>query len=335
MRHSVYPWLLLLFSMAFIYGLSYYATHRQPLRPSYQFYDSATVHVEIHGMEGEPLIYGQFNNILEGKRQLVTADSVESHVHRLRFHVNSPRPALLYVDDHPIQLMLVPQDSSLYVDIYYSEGSFEVDSLLFTGEPAVMCEYFLSKSKQLGGLGIRRNQRLVASDDFLTLVNRMDSLAAKELVFLVEQEIYATLPQWFVTFEKNDILYQRAYLKLSAAYNQKIPKDLLDRMTINNPGAVFSYYYYLYLNAYFQSLQPKEATSLPYAEQLKRNLALADSLLEGDVHDVFISRAIFQQLANNEVVLGEEIYQIYKDTFYSRKYIRYLARQILQKKQKL
>ena len=76
-------------------------------------------------MEGEPLIYGQFNNILEGKRQLVTADSVESHVHRLRFHVNSPRPALLYVDDHPIQLMLVPQDTSLHVGVYYAEESAE------------------------------------------------------------------------------------------------------------------------------------------------------------------------------------------------------------------
>jgi hypothetical protein len=152
------------------------------------------------------------------------------------------------------------------------------------------------------------------------------------LNYLNEKEIFGDLPEWFVHFERNEILYQKAYLKLSEAYNQEIPKNYLDEVDLNNQNAMFSYYYYLYLESYFtRELANRQATPLAtHSNQTIREiLQLADEQLAEGPHDVFITRNIFSLLQNPaQLTFAEELFSIYEEKFDSKKYMRYLKMQL-------
>ena len=42
-------------------------------------------------------------------------------------------------------------------------------------------------------------------------------------------------------FEKNEVLYHKAYLKLSKAFNRDVSGEYLDQLPVHNEEAVFSY----------------------------------------------------------------------------------------------
>lgn len=326
MNHSLFPWMITALMGVFVYGLTYHAHHQLPPEPSYQFYDTACVTVHIRGTTGIHDIYGRYNNIIEGKRQLVKARLLDEQRYRLTFEVNSPRPALLYIDDEPLEIFLVPGDTSLRLDLRYLPETFRFDSLVFSGKLANVCTYYQDKLNRFGRVHLRAAQHLVATDDFPVLAAKLDSMAARELAFLAEREVFATLPQWFVNFEKSDILYQKAYLKLSQAYNRQIAPGLLDEAVVQNSGAVFSYYYYLYLQTYLTWHHPGDP-QVPQ-EQVALHLAVADTMLRGAPHDVFMTRTIFQQLQQGEVMFARELLDRYEARFASQKYARFLRTQI-------
>jgi len=336
MRHPVFPWIILIFTAFYVLALSYYSNNRAPVDPSYTFYDSTTVEVIGQGLAEAPEVYGQFNNILEGRRQIVAAEYSDPLHQRLTFRVNSPRPAVIYVNEEAVEVILLPGDTSLKVMAYFSEEEEKLDSVHFEGKSAPMAYYYKSKKQALKQQNIRASRHVVLTDDFEAYSRAVDSMAASELVFLVEQEVFQALPEWFTQFEKNEILYQKAYLKLSAAYNQSIDPSLLDKVRVSNKGAVFSYYYYLYLGSYFSHLQGKgpDIQQASYEEMLNHQLQLADSLLQGAPHDVFISRLIFQQLAMDNYRLSEKLFLDWQEKFNSQKYKRYLKTQLLKHKQK-
>ncbi|MCI4666680.1 MAG: hypothetical protein MRZ79_00865 [Bacteroidia bacterium] len=329
MRHPVFPWIILLFMGFYVFALSYYAENRGPTDPSYNFYDSTTVEVFCVGLEETPEVYGRFNNILEGRKQIVAARDIDSFRLKLIFRVNSPRPATIYVNEEALDVILLPGDTSLKIQLNFAKEDGSLSDVYFNGESASMAYYHLDKRKKLKQQNIRASRHVVLTQGFGNYSKAVDSMAARELVFLVEQEVFNTLPAWFVEFEKNEILYQKAYLKLSAAYNKEVEEELLDEVVIDNPKAVFSYYYYLYLNAYFSHLQQGQLKELDYEEVVGRQLTLADSLLTNETHDVFISRLIFQQLAMDNYSLSEKLYLQYKQKFNSQKYKRYLKTQLL------
>lgn len=326
MNHSLFPWMITALMGVFVYGLTYHARHQRPPEPSYQFYDTACVTVDVRGTISAHDIYGRYNNIIEGKRQLVKARPAGPQRYRLTFEVNSPRPALLYIDDEPLEIFLVPGDTSLHLSLRYVPETFRFDSLAFTGKLANICAYYQAKLNRLGRMHLRATQHLVATDEFLVLASKLDSMAARELAFLAEQEVFATLPQWFVNFEKSDILYQKAYLKLSQAYNREVSPALLDQAVLQNTGAVFSYYYYLYLQTYLTWHYPSQKPD-PQA-QVALHLAVADTMLRGAPHDVFMTRTIFQQLQQGEVDFARDLLDRYEARFASQKYARFLRTQV-------
>ena len=276
MRHPVFPWIIFIFTGFYIMALSYYAENREPSDPSYNFYDSTTVEIISHGLQELPEVYGQFNNILEGRRQIVAAKDIDSSRQKLVFRVNSPRPTKIYLNEEALEVILLPGDSSLKLYAKFTEDG-KLETLDFKGSSSPMANYYWKKKERLRQQNIRASRHVVLTEGFEDYAQAVDSMAAKELVFLVEQEVFSTLPEWFVQFEKNEILYQKAYLKLSAAYNSQVDANLLDQVKINNQGAVFSYYYYLYLDAFFSHLQPKSSnvrmtTENSLTSNTKRNL---------------------------------------------------------------
>ena len=333
MKQSIVPWIIATIMCLYIYGLTYHAKNRIPPEPSYDFYDTTQVTVHITGSEEIHDVYGRFNNILEGERQLIKARHSGSTEYKLTFQVNSPRPAILYINDEDLEIFLVPGDTSLHVMASISPNTYLFDSLQFSGTTAGICNYYYEKTQKFQKVHIRATRNIIATDSFSTFCLKLDSLVAKELSFLVEKSVFDELPDWFINFERTEILYQKAYLKLSRAYNQNIDPQYLDQIRLDNPEAVFSYYYYLYLNSYFSTLgniREPEGVSIPNISQLTTasQIQLADSLLTEGPHDVFITRTLFDHLQRGNIDFVQEMFDKYKNNFYSKKYYRFLDMQI-------
>lgn len=327
------PWLLVVTIAFFVYGLTYYTENKEKPSPSYDFYEPAIVQLNINGGQSAHNVYGQYNNILEGKREIVQAYQQADRSWRIDFSVNSPRPAMIYIDDELLEIFLVPGDSSLYLSLQIDPETDLIDSLSFAGENASICTYLQSKSRRFQQAQLRANRNLVGATNFAAFAAKLDSMAARELAYLAEQEVFNTLPDWFVQFEKNDILYQKAYLKLSQAYNRDIAPELLDKVLLNNSSAIFSYYYYLYLTAFINNeaqLPPGEPqpNDPRYKEWCTIQLATADPLIKHGPHDVFFTRILFNILNNNHLDLAEELLDQYEETFFSKKYVRFLKLQL-------
>ena len=332
MKHAIIPWIIAGAMVAYVYGLTYQAKHRLGPNPSYEFYDTTYVKVLIKDQTGPHEVYGEYNNILEGQKNLIRADKVEEGVYKMSFEVNSPRPARLYINDEILEVLLMPGDTSLNVNLYYSKTDYSRDSIVYDGLFSNIADYYLEKSELFGGVHLRARRSTLISQDLATFGNKLDSMAIRELNYLNEKEIFGNLPEWFVHFERNEILYQKAYLKLAEAYNQEVPPDYLDKVDLNNSNAMFSYYYYLYLESYFtrELSKKQEAPVTTHSTKTIRSvMELADSqLLEGP-HDVFITRNIFNQLKDSaQYDFAEELFSLYEEKFNSKKYMRYLKMQL-------
>lgn len=332
MKHAIIPWIIAGIMVAYVYGLTYQAKNRLGSNPSYEFYDTTYVKVNIDGLPGPHEVYGEYNNILEGQKELIKAKEVENGAFSMRFEVNSPRPARLYINDEILEVLLMPGDTSLNVNLFYSNRDFSLDSLNYTGIFSDICDYYLEKSTLFGAVHLRARRSTLVSQNLMSFGNKLDSMAIRELNYLNEKEVFGNLPEWFVHFERNEILYQKAYLKLSEAYNLEVPADYLDKVDLNNPNAMFSYYYYLYLESYFtRELAKKQSEPLATHSDntIREIMKLADGqLLEGQ-HDVFITRNIFSQLQDSsQLVFAEELFSLYEEKFNSKKYMRYLKMQL-------
>lgn len=324
MSRTVIPWIFLGVIAFFVSALTYKAEHALPPDPTYDFYDTAFVKVQIHGSDGIHDLFGRYNHILHGQRVLIKAQELDRGMWLLAFPVFSPRPAVLYVDDEALEVFLQPGDTTLNVEMWYTPATYAFDSIQYTGAMASVCDYYLSKSREFNRVHIRGMSNTVGSENFSAYSARLDSMAAWELGLLAEQQVFSDLPEWFVEFERNDILYQKSYLKLSQSYNRKVDTELLDHLPVNNQSAQFSYYYYLYLHTLFadQSVNPRD--SLAYVSDLKRQLSTATDQLDEATHDVFMTRMIYALIQRKQLKIAEELLSEFKKFFHSKKYVRYL-----------
>ena len=240
MNRQVIPWIMITVLAFFVYALSYQADHIKPPDPTYDFYDTAFVKVVIHGSEGAHDLFGRYNHILHGQRVLIKALELDNNEYILEFPVFSPRPAMLFVDDEALEIFLQPGETTLSVELWYAPLTFAFDSIHFSGTMAPVCDYDLAKSHRFNRVHIRGLRNTIESDDFGSFARQLDSLAAWELGMLAEQQVVGDLPEWFVSFERNDILYQKAYLKLSQSLNRDVTPDLLDRLPLDTARADFS-----------------------------------------------------------------------------------------------
>lgn len=332
MKHAIIPWIIAGAMVAYVYGLTYQAKHRLGPNPSYEFYDTTYVKVLINGQTGPHEVYGEYNNILKGQKNLIAAQKVEEGIYKMMFEVNSPRPARLYINDEILEVLLMPGDTSLNVNLYYSKTDYSRDSIVYEGLFADISDYYLEKSELFGGVHLRARRSTLVSQDLTGFGNKLDSMAIRELNYLNEKEIFGSLPEWFVHFERNEILYQKAYLKLAEAFNQEVPPNYLDKVDLNNSNAMFSYYYYLYLESYFtRELSKKQDAPLAAhsPNTIRAVMELANSqLLEGQ-HDVFLTRNIFNLLQDaTQFEFAQELFSLYEEKFNSKKYMRYLKMQL-------
>jgi hypothetical protein len=220
------------------------------------------------------------------------------------------------------------KDSTLTVNVWLDPELGLLDSLQFKGLASSICQYYQDKMKAFPESGARTAAHTLSSEETQTYHQKLDSLSLQETLFLTTKKLQYNLPEWFVKFESSEISYQKAYLKIT---NQRDRAEIkMDTLKIDNPDAVFSYYYYLYLNAYFQQLVAKKDEKTAELQQL----ALADSLLKSETRDVYFSRSLFAHLQRKEITEASEIFEKFPK-FTQQKYFRFLNWEITRSKKAL
>ncbi len=323
-RAYVYPWLITLLVAVAVYQLSYYAEHKTPPAPAYEFYDTTTVFLHTNNIGPIPVnIFGMYYNIVEGSRKVVESRQEDQQLIAIDFHVNSPRPASIFVDEEEIEIFLLP-DSNLHIYVGHQANFLHANTIQFHGATSEICNYYLSKSTTLGERGIRARRNTVTAEKFSFYSHLLDTLANRELGFLYDYHEFKNLPNYFFTFEESEILYQKAYLKLFNSLNSPQTGIFLDDVPINNVGAVFSYYYYLFLQLYFQ--HTFSSRSIPQELSIKdpTELDVANMQLQGEMHDVFFTRIIFQHIRREEFEIARKLLVKYNEGFSKKKYVRFL-----------
>ena len=329
---ALIPWLFTLGMGIYIFLLNYQTENRPPAPPAYDFYDTTVVEIQIRPPSEFHDVYGIYNNIVEGQRQIVKAD-IESDAngsYQLKFRVNSPRPAYAYIDDEKIELFLSPEDD-LKISLFSDPATNIIDSVEFEGEMAGICFYNREKAAQVEDLHFRSNRNAIRFQDFCAYSQKLDSLFAGEVRYIEQSQTTDSLPNWFRDFEMSELTYHKAYLKLSRAFNNDVPQECLDFPSLNNEGAVFSFYYYHYLKSFMQYRMDSttQQAILGDAKVMSReHLKMADRLLEGEPKDVYITRVLFEAMKRDHYELVEELLDEYEDGFSKKKYFRFLDFQL-------
>ena len=326
-KNAIYPATLMTLIAAYIALLAYKASNQSLPTPDYDFYDTTYIHIDIQPKAELYDVYGVYNNILEGQRELVKANISEDSVYRLAFQVNSPRPGYVYINNEAINVFLAP-DSALYLNVDFNANGQQIDSIEFLGYTAEISRYYKVKSQEFNNVHLRATRNTIALDNFCEYSNTLDSVARQERTFLALHNLDKPLPSWFIRFEQSEIDYHKAYLKL--AEHQDTTKNLLclDDLPLSNDEAKFSYYYYLYVKSYIKNLLLESPTEDP--NDVEVHLSVADTLLTGEVYDLYMTRTIFELLRRKRIPLAGKLIRRYEEKFNSKKYLRFLEYQLKQ-----
>lgn len=296
----------------------------------FNFYQKSEVEVVLNTAQNYA-VQGIYNNVVDGDKKIVSGIEKDANTYRLTFEINSHRPVTLYVEGESIELFIVP-DSLLRVFVYLDDYGV-MDSCRFEGYTAECCRYLRAKAEMFGVNRVRSVKNLLSSENLGSYSKRLDSLDKKEQLFFSAYNSQHPLPELFSTFEMNQMKYHKAYLKLLNLGEQSADSGYLDSVVIDNPSALYNYYYYLFLNAHL-SRKIHEAGQKGGVNAVSEDalLELAGKELKGEVKDVFTTRTIWGLVKKNKLSEAERLLQKYKQTFENRKYYRYLKTQLDKKR---
>lgn len=295
----------------------------------FNFYQKSEVEVVLNTPQNYA-VQGIYNNVVDGDKKIVSGIEKDANTYRLTFEINSHRPVTLYVEGESIELFIVP-DSLLRVFVYLDDYGV-MDSCRFEGYTAECCRYMRAKAEMFGVNRVRNVKNLLSSENLGSYSKRLDSLDRKEQDFYSAYNSQHPLPELFATFEMNQMKYHKAYLKLLNLGEQPSENGYLDSVVIDNPSALYNYYYYLFLNAYFSRKIHETGQKSTDAVSEETLLQLAGRELKGEVKDVFTTRTIWGLVKKNKISEAQDFLQKYKETFENRKYYRYLKTQLDKKR---
>ncbi len=220
----------------------------------------------------------------------------------LSFKISSPTEASLIIDEYLwLPVFLVPDDT-LYMSFDLSDSSKIIQSISFKGKYASINNYKIKRYKKFKESFEDKCAALSRSNlSVMELQNAIDSVENIELHFLNNYLEKNTLPNWFINYERNQIIYRAAFdkaVKINswkwANIEEKIPNnyyDFINDIKINNEDALISQYYYYFIWTYFNRFLPNDIYKMEVNERRKiigaKYLEISDSLLTGEIKDVF------------------------------------------------
>ena len=242
----------------------------------------------------------------------------------LTYNLSTPSQTDLIINNQWLPVFLIPGDT-LFMTMNLSDSNF-LDNIKFEGKYASINEYKQKRRKKLKSNFEQKCAKLINSKlQIVELQNSIDSISAIEMNFLNDYTENNQLPEWYLTYERNQTLYNSTMAKITKLEPELYDKFLND-IEINNPDAIICPNYYGFLNTYFEKFIPEQ---IDIDERRKilglKYLQAADSLLTEEVEEIYkcyiISSFIIDfgmyELASK--VINEE-----KDKMMNVKYINYL-----------
>ncbi len=208
----------------------------------------------------------------------------------LTYNLSCPSSVELFINNLQLPLFLIPGDTLFIIaDLTQSDLLSEI---VFKGNLSSINEYKLQRTIKYGKSFEQKCAELFnANNDTNLLYAKIDSIKTEELNFLNSFIKNISLPEWYLTYETNQILYNAAYIKIAYKEPEQY-KDLLNEIKINNANAIICPSYYGFLSIHFNNLLlSKEILQMSLAERKKdmgpRYLKATDSLLTGEVKEVY------------------------------------------------
>ena len=180
----------------------------------------------------------------------------------------------------------------------------------------------------------------------MDLQNAIDSVEAVELDFLNNYLEENSLPNWYINYERDQIIYRAAFDKVVkinswkwANIEEKIPNnyyDFINDIKINNEDALISQYYYAFLWTYFNKFLPNDIYKMNVSERRKiigsEYLKICDSLLTGEIKEVFNTFIVSHSIIDQGMYeLAEGVIEKQKFGKQNLKYVDYLERYLKDK----
>lgn len=248
-------------------------------------------------------------------------------------------PSLIhaFIGNNGYMFYVIPKDT-LKITVSFTDSS-KIQSISFTGNTKLICDYYLEKQQELGyhDLRIPLNRVSGNPDDIL---KNTDSLLFKELSFISNYPNKNQLPEWFVKTEISEITYLCNSFKYSQeAYVTKHLKKTfnpnpdyyrsIDTLKIDNQDALYSYWYYFFLKSYLvyrklnlEGLSTKDRMDLT----TKTALEQASINLSKEVRDIFSYDYLYSYLKwTKNLDDFDSIFSAGKGNFTNQEYLTILT----------
>ncbi len=273
--------------------------------------------VECRNVKGLTEFAGKYLSFLPMNSHYTDTVQVEKDTTiTLTLAIQRPEIVDFYLFDYPnspYKLLLLPSDT-LKLTLDLAMADWEQPKADWKGTTAKACQYYDDKFHFFKMNPFPIKTSLTASKLSLPEVaTQVDSITRLEVDFLDQYARKHKLPGWFTALEKNDLVYFAAGVKIGAeGYRKDLQHryekldshyyDFVYQLPTYQEEALFSTYYYVYLHslnywlterkygiANMDTMGGEGRTKLfiPYS------LTLADSLLKGEIKDLFKVKTLF------------------------------------------
>jgi peroxiredoxin len=260
----------------------------------------------------------------------------------LNYKISNPTDTDLILDSKLwIPLILVPGDT-LFLTLNLSDSSKIIEQLEFDGKNATINDYQIKRHKHFKERYSAKCASLSRSNkSIIELQNAIDSITTEELDYFNNYIKDNPLPNWYVYYEKNQIIYRGSFDKTYkinswkwANFGKNAPAnsyDFIDNIKVNNQEALISDQYYYFLYQYFDKFLPNDIYTMEVSKRRKilglKYLEISDSILSGEVKEVFQTFILSQfviDMGMNQI--AEEIISEQKLKKKGLSYVEYLEK---------
>jgi len=176
----------------------------------------------------------------------------------LTIAIDRPSVGFINLNKELYRIFIVPNDT---VEINVTPNL----EFNFYGHWSEINGYYLNKRDSMGYVNTFEpfNTVMTSNATYNKIRDNTNSIVSSELDFLNDYFSKNSLPDWFIKYEKSEIIYSGAFFKLLVVsynksfntFNDNIPIDyyeFLNNLRIDNPDAIFSGNYFNFLDEYFR-----------------------------------------------------------------------------------